>query len=167
MPVSRGTPGERRRRWVARRCRATRARLGAADEGRAIVEFIFLGLLLLLPLVYLVLTAARLQAAAFSASLAGREAGRAFVTGATDGDAAARAQAAASLAFGDFSFTDGATLALACNGSPCLRPDGSVTATARIEVELPLIPDFIADRVPSSVTITSAHVASVDRFVAR
>ena len=45
------------------------------DEGRAIVEFIFLGVLLLLPLVYLVLTAARLQAASFSASL-GRARGR-------------------------------------------------------------------------------------------
>ena len=32
---------------------------GAPDEGRAILEFIFLGVLLLIPLTYLVLTAAR------------------------------------------------------------------------------------------------------------
>lgn len=144
-----------------------RGRLGHPDEGRAIVEFVFLGLLLLVPLVYLVLTAARLQAAAFSASLAGREAGRAFVTGAHDGDAHARAHAAAGLAFADFAFSDGATLGLSCDGSPCLRPEGTLTATARIEVELPLIPDFIASRVPSSVAISSTHVATVDRFVAR
>ncbi len=62
-------------------------------------------MLLLLPLVYLVLTAARLQSAAFSASLAGREAGRAFVTGANDADAGARARSAAALAFEDFAFT--------------------------------------------------------------
>ncbi len=137
------------------------------DEGRAIIEFIFLGVLLLLPLVYLVLTAARLQAASFSASLAGREAGRAFVTAGSDGDGGARAQAAAALAFEDFSFTDGASLGVSCDGSPCLRPEGAVTSTATIVVQLPLIPDFIADHVPAAVTISSTHVASVDRFVAR
>lgn len=150
-----------------RRRGSIRGGLGHLDEGRAIVEFIFLGLLLLVPLVYLVLTAARLQAAAFSASLAGREAGRAFVTGTHDADAHARAHAAAGLAFADFAFSDGATLGLSCDGSPCLRPEGTLTATARIEVELPLIPDFIASRVPSSVAISSTHVSTVDRFVAR
>ena len=144
-----------------------RRRLGQPDEGRAIIEFVFLGLLLLLPLVYLVLTAARLQAAAFSASLAGRESGRAFVTATGDADARARAQTAAGLAFDDFSFSAGTSLSLACDGSPCLRPEGTVTSTATIEVELPLIPDFLAERLPSSVTISSSHVAAVDRFVAR
>ncbi|GAA2153277.1 pilus assembly protein [Humibacillus xanthopallidus] len=131
------------------------------------MEFIFLGVLLLLPLVYLVLTVARLQAASFSASLAGREAGRAFVTGASDGEALGRASSAASLAFEDFAFTEGATLGVSCDGSPCLRPEGVVTSTATIVVQLPLIPDFVADHVPASVTISSTHVSSVDRFVAR
>jgi hypothetical protein len=137
------------------------------DEGRAILEFIFLGILLLLPLTYLVLTAARLQAASFSASLAGREAGRAFVTARSDDEGFARARAAASLAFTDFAFDRGAEVAVSCDGSPCLRPEGSVTATATIAVALPLVPDFIAAHVPASVTISSTHVASVDRFVAR
>jgi uncharacterized MAPEG superfamily protein len=156
-------------RLLAFRLRATHPMSGSRgrDDGRAIVEFIFLGVLLLVPLVYLVLTAARLQAASFSASLAGREAGRAFVTGASDGEALARAQSAASLAFEDFAFTEGAALGVTCDGSPCLRPEGAVASTATIVVQLPLIPDFIADHVPASVTISSTHVASVDRFVAR
>ncbi|MBW8731116.1 MAG: pilus assembly protein [Terrabacter sp.] len=137
------------------------------EAGRAILEFIFLGILLLLPLTYLVLTAARLQAASFSASLAGREAGRAFVTAPSDDDGYARARAAAQLAFTDFSFDDAATVTVACDGSPCLRPEGTVTSTATIEVRLPLVPDVIATHVPASVTISSTHVASVDRFVAR
>ena len=137
------------------------------DGGRAIIEFIFLGVLLLLPLTYLVLTAARIQAASFSASLASREAGRAFVTARTDDEGVARARAAAALAFADFAFDDDATVEVSCDGSPCLRPDGSVTSTATIEVQLPLVPDFIAARVPASVTIASSHVATVDRFVAR
>ena len=142
-------------------------RPAAIEAGRAIIEFIFLGLLLLLPLTYLVLTAARLQAASFSASLAGREAGRAFVTATSDEDGYGRARAAALLAFTDFSFEERAAVAVTCDGSPCLRPDGTVTSTASIEVQLPLVPDFIAAHVPASVTITSTHVASVDRFVAR
>jgi hypothetical protein len=142
-------------------------RPAAIEAGRAILEFIFLGLLLLLPLTYLVLTAARLQAASFSASLAGREAGRAFVTATSDDDGYARARAAALLAFTDFSFEERAAVAVTCDGSPCLRPDGTITSTASIEVQLPLVPDFIAARVPASVTVTSTHVASVDRFVAR
>lgn len=137
------------------------------DDGRAIVEFVFLGVLMLLPLLYLVLTAARIQAASFSASLASREAGRAFVTGRDDADAAERAQAAANLAFADFGFDRGAGVEVACDGSPCLRPDGLVTARSSIAVQLPLIPDFIASRVPSAVTISSTHVQAVDRFVTR
>jgi hypothetical protein len=141
--------------------------IGRREDGRAVVEFVFLGVLMLLPLVYLVLTAARIQAASFAASLASREAGRAFVTGSDDEDAAARARAAASLAFDDFAFERGTSLELACDGSPCLRPDGAVTARTSIAVQLPLIPDVIASRVPSSVTISSTHLQSVDRFVAR
>lgn len=151
-------------RLAHRRSRDQRA---AADDGRAIIEFIFLGVLLLLPLTYLVLTAARIQAASFSASLAGREAGRAFVTARSEDEGLARARAAASLAFGDFSFDQRAGVAVTCDGTPCLRPEGAVTSVATIEVQLPLVPDFIADHVPSSVTVTSTHVASVDRFVAR
>jgi len=137
------------------------------EAGRAILEFIFLGILLLLPLTYLVLTAARLQAASFSTSLAAREAGRAFVTAPSDEEGYARARAAALLAFTDFSFDERATVSVTCDGLPCLRPDGSVTSTATIEVPLPLVPDLVAAHVPASVTVSSTHVASVDRFVAR
>lgn len=137
------------------------------DDGRAVVEFVFLGILMLLPLLYLVLTTARLQAASFAASLASREAGRAFVTGRDDANAAERAHAAAGLAFADFAFERGTSLQLSCDGSPCLRPEGAVTIRTSIAVELPLIPDVIASRVPSALTVTSTHLQSVDRFVAR
>jgi len=152
---------------AALRARCSRDPHRCREDGRAIVEFVFLGVLLLLPLTYLVLTAARIQAASFSVSLAGREAARAFVTGGSDEDAHARAQAAAQIAFTDFGFTEGAALTLSCDGSPCLRADGVVTSTATITVQLPLIPDFVAGHVPAAVTLSSTSVATVDRFVAR
>ncbi len=144
----------------------TRLRRRPRDEGRAIIEFIFLGLLLLLPLVYLVLAAARVQAGAFSVSLAGREAARAFVTAASEAEAQERAHTAAALAFEDFAFEAG-DVRVSCDATPCLRPGGSVTAVATITVPLPLVPDFIADRVPTSVTVSSTHVSTVDTFVTR
>lgn len=137
------------------------------DDGRAIVEFIVLGIGLLIPLVYLVLVAARVQAGAFSASLAGREAGRAFVTATNDDEAESRARSAAALAFGDFAFDHGTRLDLSCDASPCLRPGGHVTTTASISVQLPLVPDFLAEHVPSSVTVSSTHVSAVDTYVSR
>jgi hypothetical protein len=142
-------------------------RRGRVDEGRAVVEFVFLGILLLLPLTYLVLTLARIQSAAFCASLAGREASRAFVTGTDDEQAHGRAFAAAAIAFEDFDFDREAALSVGCDGSPCLRPGGVVTSTAVIDVPLPLIPDFLAGTLPSSVSISSTHVATVDTYVAR
>ena len=148
---------------AVRRLRALRR----ADEGRAILEFVFLGVLLLLPLTYLVMTVARIQAASFSASLAGREAGRAFVTAGSDEEGWARARAAAALAFADFDFESEGRVTVTCDRSPCLRPQGSVTSTATILVRLPLVPDIVADRVPSTVTVSSTSVTSVDRFVAR
>ncbi|WP_345508738.1 pilus assembly protein [Terrabacter aeriphilus] len=150
----------------ARRVRCGLRRRPRADEGRAIIEFIVLGLLLLLPLTYLVLAVARVQAASFAASLAGREAGRAFVTAGSEGEAHARAGAAAALAFADFAFDRGASVAVGCDGSPCLRPRAAVTATATIEVQLPLVPDFLAAHLPATVTIRSTSVVTVDRFAA-
>ena len=52
----------------------------SGEQGSAVVEFVTLGVLLLVPLIYLVLTVARIQAGAYAVSMAAREAGRAFVT---------------------------------------------------------------------------------------
>ncbi len=52
---------------------ARRVRLSRRDRGRAVVEFVFLGVLLLVPLIYLVMVIGRIQAAAFAVSTAARE----------------------------------------------------------------------------------------------
>ncbi|MGH3455694.1 MAG: hypothetical protein ACRDPQ_20380 [Nocardioidaceae bacterium] len=49
------------------------------ETGTALIEFIWLGLLLLVPLVYIMLTVFDAQRGAFGASSASRAAGRAFV----------------------------------------------------------------------------------------
>jgi hypothetical protein len=62
---------------VANRCGWAKRRSDRPDdEGAAIVEFIALSLLLLVPLTYLVVTLSRIQAGAFAAEGAAHEAAR-------------------------------------------------------------------------------------------
>ena len=137
---------------------------GRDERGSAVVEFVFLSVLLLIPLVYLVLVLGRLQAGAYAASTAAREAARTFVTASTPADAEPRAQAAAALAFADQGFEGEGTLTLRCDGSPCLRAGGRVDVHARVDVVLPLVPSFARDVVPIVVPVEADQVVTVDRF---
>lgn len=148
---------------LAARCRAVRS---DREGGRAIIEFIVLGLLLLVPIVYLIVTLALLQRASFAAATAAREAGRVFMTSDTDAQARERGQVAASLTFEDYGVARG-TVTLACDGTPCLRPEGKVRAMARVVVSLPLVPDFLAGVIPASVPVEAVHEVTVDRFRSR
>ena len=65
------------------------------DEGTAIVEFVWLSVLLLIPLVYVVLGVFEVQRTALAASTAARSAGRAFLTAPTEASARGRAERAA------------------------------------------------------------------------
>ena len=137
----------------------------AGERGSAVVEFVFLSVLVLVPLLYLVITLSRLQAGAYAVSAAAREAGRAYVTAASARDAPARAEAAARLAFEDQGFGGaGSGLLLSCDGSPCLRPAGRVTVVASVRVPLPLVPGFARAVIPLEVSVTASHVAVVDSF---
>lgn len=160
----------RRTTWRSRLttlCVRVRHRLGAADEGRAIVEFIFVGVLLMVPLVYLVMVVAQLQAASFAVSAASREAGRAFTTSPTEAQAGPRAGVAAALPLADFGFDSGTDLQLRCDGSPCLRPEGRITVTSTVTVVLPGVPDLLAGVVPTSIPVSATHVVTADRFAGR
>ncbi|GAA4408413.1 hypothetical protein GCM10023168_25700 [Fodinibacter luteus] len=144
---------------------STRGAPRARDErGSAVVEFVVLAVLMLIPLVYLVLMMARLQAGSYAVSQAAREAGRAYVTASSGEAAPSRAQAAARIAFMDHSFDEAGRLAVACDGTPCLRPDGRVETTASVRVPLPLVPSFVRDVVPLSVRVSASHLSTVDRF---
>ena len=149
---------------LSRTCRL--GRLG--ERGSALVEFVFLAVLVMVPLFYLVMTLSRLQAGAYAASTAAREAGRAYVTAGSDRDAEGRAHAAARVSFEDQGFRDDeAELTVGCDGSPCLRPEGRVRVSVRVMVPLPLIPSFARAVVPLEVPVTATHLAVVDRFRGR
>jgi len=133
--------------------------------GSAIVEFVFLAVLMIVPLFYLVMVLGRLQAGAYGVSAAAREAGRAYVTGQTQGEAQARAESAAGLAFSDQGF-DGheGSIKIRCRVEPCLRPSGRVRVTATVLVPMPLVPAFFSGIVSTQVPVSATHVETVDRF---
>ncbi len=141
-----------------------KGRVARDEGGSAVVEFVALGVLLLIPLVYLVMMLARVQAGSYAVSLAAREAGRAYVTADTGDDAPGRAQAAARIAFMDHAFEKSGRLVIGCDGTPCLRPDGRVETTATVRVPLPLVPAFVRDVIPLSVPVSASHLSTVDRF---
>ena len=135
------------------------------ERGSAVVEFVFLTVLLTIPMIYLVLTLARVQAGTYAVSAAAREAGRAYVTAEGARGAEVRARAAAGFAFEDQGFSPAeGSLSMHCDGTPCLRPEGRIEMTARVTVPLPLVPSFARDVVPLAVPISASHVAVVDRF---
>lgn len=132
------------------------------DEGSAAVEFLAVGVLLLVPIAYLVLTLGRVQAAAFAAESGAREASRVL---ATTPRGEGPAEAAVALALGDQGFAPApGALALECAADPCRSPGAEVAATVRIEVDLPLVPGFLSAAVPTRVPVQVRRVAVVDRF---
>ncbi|MBC7298692.1 MAG: pilus assembly protein [Demequina sp.] len=144
------------------------------DEGAAMLEFIALSLVLLVPLIYLVVTLSRVQAGAFAAESAASEAARTVVvTGVRElengGRRSAamdqgerRARAAVRLVASDFGFgSDDASLVLACGGT-CLAPGSNVAAEVTVRVTLPGIPGFLSGGVPLAVEVVGTARAPVD-----
>lgn len=134
------------------------------ESGSAVVEFVFLGVLMLLPLLYLVLCLGRLEAGAYAVSSSVREAGRAFVTAPDEPSAGVRARAAADLALSNLGFGGAGTLWLTCSATPCLTPGGSVTSTAEVRVPLPLVPAFARSVVPLEIPLSATNLQRVDAF---
>jgi len=135
-----------------------------SQSGSAVVEFVFLAVLMLVPIFYLVMVLARLQAGAYAVSAASREAGRAYVTAPVSEQATSRAHSAAGLAFADQGFESEGSIEIGCDGTPCLRPEGRVQTTATLWVQMPLVPAFFAAIVPLQIPISATHIATVDRF---
>lgn len=133
------------------------------EEGSAVLEFIFLGLLLLVPVVYLILTVGQLQGGSFAVVGAADQAAKVFVDADSPEQADARARQAALLALSDFGFDPGAvTTDISCSGE-CLAPGSTVTVSVQLRVPLPLIPTMPGLNT-SAATVDSAATQLVERF---
>jgi Flp pilus assembly protein TadG len=136
------------------------------ERGSAVVEFSWLALLLLVPLIYVMLGVFDVQRASYGATAATRAAGRAFTivpAGFSEDDARSRAFEAARLAMKDQGMELSADqLKITCNPA-CLEPGSTVTVELDAEVPLPLIPDALGGERPA-VHISASHTESYGEY---
>ena len=135
------------------------------EQGSAVIEVVALGVLLMLPVAYLVLVLGRVQAASFAANGAAREATRAFVTSASNAEAERRAMVSSELVLQDHGFDRKAgTIKITCSGSPCLTPGERVAVEVRVTARFPWLPVGLADALHTRVVVISSQVETVDEF---
>ena len=143
------------------------SRLWTDDGGSASLEFITAGMLLLLPLVYLVLTMASIQAGAFAVEGAARQAARVYVQSGSIGEANAAAGRAIEFALADYGLdADAVVVAVTCSPNPgnCLTRRGFVTIRVSTSVALPLVPPILDLDIPLSIPVDSSATQQVSRF---
>jgi hypothetical protein len=136
------------------------------EDGSSIVEFTFLSVLFMVPLLYLLLTVFQVQRAAYATTAATREAARAFVTAESEGVAFDRAYAAAGISLADHDLSlDAGAMGIECtSGSPCLAPGSRVMVAMEVEVPLPFVPALWDGSFAAAVPVRATHVQVVDRY---
>lgn len=144
-----------------------RSRRWADDEGSAALEFVTVGMILLLPLVYLILVVAAVQAGALAVEGAARQAARVFVQSADLGSAEAAATTAVEFALADHGVDpDSVTITVTCSPRPdaCLTRRGFVTVSIDLAVPLPLAPAVFSGNFPLSIPLHATATQQVSRF---
>jgi hypothetical protein len=136
------------------------------DGGSAIVEFVWLAVLVMLPLGYVMLTAVSIQRAAFGATAAVRDGARAYATAGSDAVGERRAEQAMSLAMHDqgLRWSAGNERVVAC-GDCSYEPGSQFTVELKRRVALPFVPSWLCGRVcVAAITVTASHTEQLSCF---
>lgn len=143
----------------------TGRRHGCGDRGSAVVEFVGVGLVLLLPVLYLVIVIARVQSAALATDAAARDAVLGVLAASGPGTARTAAREAAAVTLADRGFPEGDRLRvdLSCDATPCPGPGALVTVDVGLTVPLPGLPALPA-AVPLELTVHARQVGVAGRF---
>ncbi|RYJ06623.1 MAG: hypothetical protein EON52_05405 [Actinomycetales bacterium] len=127
------------------------------EEGSAVVELVWLTVLLLVPFVYVFVAVFDTQRAAYAVSSASQVAARAYLDAPDPESALDRARSAARLALGDHDVE--ADVDVTCLPTPdaCLQPGSSVRVRVHTVQPLPLVPTVLGGH-PAGIAVESAHV---------
>jgi len=146
------------------RARGRSARL-SSERGSASLEFLTIGMLLLVPLVYLVLAVAAIQAGALGVEGAARQAARIAVTTVGRDATDAAVDRAVRITLADYGIdADAASVTLACDRADCSEPGARVRVSVAARVVLPLVPDVLSLTAIGSVPIEASATQTVSRF---
>lgn len=161
-------PGRGLSARVARRyARAFRRCVTADDRGSAALEFILAGVVLLVPIVYLVIAIGLVQGQSLGAEAGARHLARAISTAADPADAEGRADRVLAAVVEEYGLDEGAVdVSLTCvpSGSTCPQAGATLVVTLTTMVELPLVPPVLGlDRI-ARVPIEATAVQRVSRL---
>lgn len=137
------------------------------EQGSALVELVWLGLLLLVPLVWIVVAAFEVQSGAFGASTAARSAARAFAMAPDDDSGRRAAESAARQALVDQGHAQApVVVTVTCTPYPTQCHSGTSVITAHVDTQviLPLMPDLLGDDRPS-FALDATHTVPIGRYV--
>jgi hypothetical protein len=139
------------------------------ERGSALVEFVFIALVVFVPLVYIVAGFSAVQRGVFASTAAAREAGRAIGTAPDPVTGHERALRAAQLAVEDqkVDATDvrvayapaGAGCSVSGGYWPTLGPGEEFSVCVTVTVRIPLLPEFV-----DANTATGQFVVERDRY---
>lgn len=127
------------------------------ESGSSLIEFIMLGTVLLIPLVYLLLAVSSVQAAAYAGTGAADQAAKVYVS--SSGEREERrlhSEAAVEAALADFGIEPSqADVTLDCPAGSCEADGDVVVFTVEIGVPVPLVPQ-LGSWEPQMVSVTSS-----------
>jgi len=144
---------------------STTAELDDAERGSAALEFILVGLLLLVPLVYLVVALGLIQEQSLGAEAGARHLARAMSTASDEADARDRADRVLASVADQYGLDD-VDLAIDCApaGAACPSAGATLRVTVRTTVTLPLVPPVLGlDRI-AAIPIEASAAHKVSRF---
>ncbi|MCD4525256.1 hypothetical protein [Nocardioides sp. cx-173] len=136
------------------------------EEGSAVVELAWLGVLLLVPMLWIVLSVFEVQKGAFGTSAAARAAGRAYALAPDDAEGRRRAEAAARQALADQGLSGAPlTVTVTCEsaGTSCHSGGAVITVHVSSRVDLPLMPDVLGGDAPS-FALDATHTVPVGQY---
>ena len=135
------------------------------ERGSAALEFILIGLLLLVPLVYLIVALGLIQGQSLGAEAAARHIARAVSTASDAADARVRADAVLAAVSEEYDLDD-VDLSVACTpaGAQCPRAGATLHVTVRTTVTLPLIPPVLGLDDLAAIPVEASSAQKVSRF---
>lgn len=111
------------------------------DEGSAVVEFLLVGVVLLVPILIFVGVLAQAQAAAFAAVAAAQQGSQVLASQPAGEVSTGQVKSAAALPAADQGFDDGEIeVSVTCSDGTCEEAGATATVTAVATVRLPRIP---------------------------
>lgn len=136
------------------------------EAGSALVEFTWLTIILIIPLVWIVISVFEVQRGAFAATAAARSAARAYALAPDDavGEQRARAVVEQVLA-GQGAPGQRAKVSVRCTTAPnCHAGTSVITITVESAVPLPMSPEILGHEA-TSFAITATHTVPIGQYV--